>query len=268
MEKTNETITHDPPRIVTLMTDFGWRDYSHALLKGELLTANPNVNIIDISHEVGNYDIVQAAYLFRNVWKSFPDKTIHLISVDDCNNDLDYVLFFEYDGHYFVGPDNGVFSLIFGERPAHLYRWEITKGNSKKWLVAYANLVGMLASGAKIDSLGEETDQMIERINLQPVVMQSQMRGTIIYIDKFGNAVSNITREIFEKAANGRNFELYYKRKEPVYQLSQTFSDVEVGSVLCLFNAAGYLQVSINKDNAAGLLGLEIEHTIQIEFKG
>ena len=253
--------------IVTLTTDFGWQDYYLAAIKGALLCEYSQLHLVDLTHGVDNYDIVQAAFLFKNAWKEFPEGTIHLISVNDYGAGSRRLLVTMYQGHYFVAPDNGLFSLVFEEQePTTYYGLEYDKEIQFPIKKAYAKAIGHLANGKELTSLGTVAEDIVRRITLQPVTNKDQIRGSFIYIDNYENAITNINKSLFDKIGEGRPFKLYFKRHDPIIQLSGHYSDVPIGEPLCLFNAVGYLEIAINMGRASGLLGLKKEDSVQIDF--
>ena len=108
---------------------------------------------------------------------------------------------------------------------------------------------------------------MVQRITFQPVISPNRIRGAVIYIDQYENVISNISRELFERIGKNREFELYFKRHDPILKLSRNYFDVAVGETLCLINSAEYLELAINMGKASSMLGLKLEDTIQIDFK-
>ncbi|MCB0547027.1 MAG: SAM-dependent chlorinase/fluorinase [Phaeodactylibacter sp.] len=252
--------------IVTLTTDFGWQDYYLAMIKGAMLCEHPQLNIVDITHSVKNYDIVQAAFLFKNTWRSFPEGTIHLISVNDYYGPRKRYLATTLEGHFFIAPDNGVFSLIFEQMPPHFYELDYDEESPFPLQNIYAQAVGYLAHGRPLIEIGLPAQDIEHRITLQPVIGHSQIRGSIIYVDNYDNAISNITRELFEKVGGGRSFKLSFKRHPPLRRLSRYYHDLPVGEPLCLFNSLGYLEIAVNMGRACTLFGLKEEETIQIDF--
>lgn len=253
--------------IVTLTTDFGERGYDLARLKGALLSAQPELQLIDLTHQVGNYDIVQAAFLFSNAWASFPKGSIHLISVNDYPAQPLRFLAAAHRGHYFIAPDNGLFSLIFGAEAPKQYRelpCEAEQQLATEQL--YARAVSHLAKGRPLIEIGPAVEDTVQRITLQPVISPAQIRGSVIFVDNFGNAVTHISRALFEQVGAGRPFSLYFKRHDPIRRLSRHYHEAEVGAPLCLFNAAGLLEIAINMGSASQLLGLKYEDTVQLDF--
>ena len=256
------------PPIVTITSDFGRRDYHLALIKGSILQQAPRAQMIDISHEVTNYNIVEAAFLFRHSWRAFPIGTIHLLSVNDFDQPNRPFLAFTHDGHHFVGPDNGLFSLVFPEQPSALFKINVDELELSRFPIAdvLAHAVGHLSQDFPVGGLGTAVEQWVERITLRPVTGPNHIRGSVVYVDQFDNVILNIDRTLMESVGGGRPFQLFFKRHSPITTLSKHYHDVPVGEILCRFNSADLLEIAINMDQAAGLLGLKVEDTVQIDF--
>ncbi|MDZ7881317.1 MAG: SAM-dependent chlorinase/fluorinase [Saprospiraceae bacterium] len=254
-------------QIVTLTTDFGLKDYYVPALKGAMLTRYRALNLVDVSHNINNHDIVQAAFILKNTWQAFPVGTIHVVSVNNFNSEQNRFLAFQHEDHYFVGPDNGIFTLIFPNWTPPPYIAEIPFGglNFKPVSSVIAEAIGFLASGQPLEALGLEAVDMVQRIMLQPVISQNQIRGSVIHIDNYDNVILNITRDLFHKIGKKRPFQLFFKRHEPISALSNYYNDVPIGETLCLFNS-DYLEIAINMGKAAELLSLKIEDTVHVNF--
>ncbi|MFK7935658.1 MAG: S-adenosyl-l-methionine hydroxide adenosyltransferase family protein [Saprospiraceae bacterium] len=253
--------------IVTLTSDFGTTDYYAAIIKGAILAEDATLNIIDITHNIKNYDIVQGAFVLKNAYYHFPKGTIHLLSVNNFYSKQNSFLVLRYDGHYFIGPDNGIFSLMFEDVSEDIYELDYPQKTAFPLKHLYANAVGHLIGDKPFNEIGFPVESITQRITLQPVISQNMIRGSIIHIDKYENAVTNISRELFDRVHQGRDFSLYFKRHEPLTKLSWHYYDVPVGENLCLFNSANYLEISINMGKASSLLGLKVDDTIQIDFE-
>ena len=254
-------------QFTTLTTDFGTQDYYVGALKGALLRRSPALHLVDISHDITPFDIVRGAFVLANVWQEFPEGTIHLIGVN-CVYQPDYrFVAARHSGHYFIAPDNGVLSLLFPQLDQTSLR-NLPANPSEHFAVKnlFAEAVAYLTEGNPFETMGEHAAPLLERISIQPVITPVQIRGTVIHIDNFENVVVNIRREVFENAANGRSFSLYFKRNDPITQLSGNYCDVAMGEQLCLFNAAGFLEIAVNMGRAATLLGLKVEDVIEVVF--
>jgi len=254
--------------IITLTTDFGTQDHYAGALKGALLRACPEANLVDISHAIKPFDIVQAALVARNAYPEFPEGSIHIIGVN-CVYDTHFrFVTARADGHFFLAPDNGLLTLLFEHladedvrvlsdpEPAHF------PGKN-----AFSAAAAHLVAGSPFEEIGLPAGPLVERIGLRPVIMPTRIRGTVIHIDNFENALVNISRDTFENAAQGRPFSLFFKRNDPISRLSQRYCDVPVGEPLCLFNSAGLLEIAVNMGRASTLLGLKVEDVVEVVFE-
>lgn len=256
-------------QIVSLTTDFGIRDYHVAELKAALLKSSPACHILDVSHVVDSYDIVEAAYNVENVYRSFPDGSIHIISVYNYYDKQSEFVAYVHGTQYFLAPNNGVLTLLFPEiKSTDLYIIDREEMDLTSLPQIFAHAVGYLSHGLPIQELGRHPEATNERMSIQPVVTSSQIRATIIHIDHFGNVVVNLKRAKFDEIRAGRQFEIYYQQSDPVTYLSKDYGEVPIGEVLALFNSAGYMEIAINVGKASELLSLKKNETIQINFYG
>jgi hypothetical protein len=178
--------------IVTLTTDFGLQDYYVPVLKGAMLSRHAELNFVDVSHNIKNHDIVQAAFVLKNTWRSFPEGTIHVASVNNFGGERHRFLVILHQNHYFVGPDNGIFSLIFEDTPQYVYEIPFAGLNFAPVRDCLADAVGYIASAKPIADIGLVVTDMVQRITLQPVISHK------IYFTKSGmadpsNCISNAT---------------------------------------------------------------------------
>lgn len=253
--------------IITLTTDFGWQDYSVGIIKGCILSTGFPVIFADLTHDIENYNIVQASYTLKNTYTSFPKGTIHLISVHNFYKKNPRFLVIYQDGHYFVGPDNGIFSLMFEEPLEQVYALDCPQASEVLGVKnVFAQAVEHLLQQKPLETIGQAVPQILQRLSLQPITGKDQIRGSVIHIDNYKNVVLNITAELFERIRQKRDFELYFKRYDPITTISKNYAEVPIGEVLCLVNAAGLLEIAVHMDKAATLFGLEVDEAIQIDF--
>jgi len=256
--------------IITLTTDLGSKDFYQAALKGSILSLLPTVNIVDITHEVSAFNIPQAAFLLKNSFHYFPKDTVHLIGIDSVFNEETRYLALKYKDHYFVGSDNGIFSLLFDSEPEEMVELNIMQ--DLKFLHfplsdIFAKAATHLASGGSLREIGIPVRSIEKKMTLQPVIESNMIKGSVIYIDSFQNVITNITKDLFTREQKNRDFILYFRRNESITQLSWHYNEVPEGEKLCLFGISNHLEIAINKGNASGLLGLNIGDIVRIEFK-
>jgi S-adenosylmethionine hydrolase len=253
-------------QIVTLITDFGLEDHYAGILKGALLSQNSALNIVDITHNVKNFDIVHAAFILKNTYAEFPKGTIHLMNVMTFPEKKSKCIVFEIKGHFFIGPDNGIFSLAFDDEPKDVYILESEEEGIFAFKNVYAKAVVHILSELPMSEIGTPTERMERRISLQPVVSNGQLNGSVIHVDGYGNVILNIDKLLFNQVCRGREFSLFFKRHEPITKISKRYSDVPVGDLLCLFNSANHLEIALNMDRVSEKYSLKIDDTVILKL--
>lgn len=268
-------------KIVTLTTDMGLSDHYAASLKGTLYSLDPEIGIVDISHLVRPFDIVQASFMVRNVYRDFPAGTVHVIGVDSepVINPLDgsYPAIMKIEKQFFVANDNGVFELLLQQRE-HEGFWHIDDVLSRPGFHFPVKNIFLptavkLANGTSPDELGSSSESWKKAYMINPVVEQNLIKGAIIHIDHFGNAITNITREEFYRFGDSTPFTIRFRRKEYFIDvISGMYNEVAPGEKLALFNSSGLLEIAINKGargvtgGADSLFGLHVGDMIRVEF--
>ncbi|MEO1515985.1 MAG: SAM-dependent chlorinase/fluorinase [Bacteroidota bacterium] len=252
--------------IVTITSDFGTTDYYLAIIKGTLLQLDATLNIIDISHNIKNYDIVQAAFVLKNAYHHFPKGSIHIISINNFYAAGRCFLAIRHDGHYFIGPDNGIFYLMFGDELKDIYELEQPPKSAFELNDYYKKAVGHLLQGLPFNEIGIPLDSIEQRISIQAVTTKSQIRGSVIHIDHYENVITNIDKTLFQQIGKSRSCQVSFRRHQPIQGISYNYSDVGVGETLCFFNSAGFLEIAINNGKASSMLGLMLEDSVQVDF--
>lgn len=245
--------------IVTITSDLGTHDYYLAALKGAIYTHCDTVTITDVTHQVKTFDIRQAAFITRSVYRYFPKGSIHIVHVNaaDSNGKL---LVAMVDDHYFITFDNGILSLAFDKMPHRTYQVndELLENSSRLFETAIAKVVELLTKEYMPNDFGHPATESITMRLLQPSNKPGNIRGTVIYIDHFGNAITNITKQMFDEYIGNRKFSIITNAAS-TDTISRNYTDVEEGEMVCMFNASGLLEVAINKGKAEHLLGLKTD---------
>ncbi|MER3465094.1 MAG: hypothetical protein C4329_12460 [Chitinophagaceae bacterium] len=246
--------------LVTLTSDIGQQDYLVSAAKGRLLRINPEFQIIDISHSLSPFNYLQAAYVCRSAIRNFPEFTFHIVLVNLFESKPDQLLFAFHNNQYLICADNGLMSMIIEEKPEMLIGVPMDKTVIKNTLYCVdvaAKVITQLVNGEPIANIGVPDPEYIEKNPLRPLLGENWIEGQIIFIDNFENVIVNITQEQFEQQRKGRHFKIIFKRDEIIERISGSYADVPQGEKLVLFNSAGYMEIAINKGNAAGLFGLK-----------
>jgi S-adenosylmethionine hydrolase len=254
--------------IVTLLTDSGESDHYIAAIKAMMLSVDPDLRIVDISHQIRLYDIGHAAYVLRSVFHDFPEGTVHLAGVDAAGNRGDAFIFAKLEGHFFVGSDNGIFSLISDNLPEKV--WEIKTENPISTTFPereiFARTAAKLAGGADPNSLGKPLSGLKQLTDRQVKATKKQITGHIIRVDHFGNLISNIPKKAFETLSKGRNYAIQFggEKFRRIYPL---YNHADQGECFIVFNNQGFLEIGIYKGNASELLGLGYDSVVNIIFE-
>ena len=254
-------------QIVSLTTDYGTKDYYVAELKASILSSKSDFTIIDISHQIDNFDIIQAAFYLENAMKSFPTGAIHIVAVNCNYKRKSKFVCFEKNNQYFIGPDNGIFSLIFDDfTTTDVYEIIPPENGNSSVRSIFSHAAACIGHKLSLQEVGNKIEDINRKLVIQPVVTAHQIRATIIHIDHFQNVIVNLKKDLFDKVRNERRFELYYKPNDPITFLCKDYSDVAIGDTLAFFNSAGFLEIAINMEQAAAMLNLSKNEMIQINF--
>lgn len=273
--------------IITLTTDFGLKDHFVGAVKGAIYSELQDVKIVDISHSVSPFHLQEAAYIVQNAYKSFPQGTIHIIGVDsELNPENKHIVVF-MDGHYFICADNGIIAMLTAEvRPEKMVEVNIHDRIISNFPVldVFVKVAGHLARGGTLEVIGKNISKIKEVTRIRPVVNKNegQIIGNVVYIDNYGNVISNISKKLFETIGRGRDF-LIQARTTKFTQIHNNYSDAinfdlppekreEDGKKLAIWNSSEYLELAVYKSNAtsvggaASLYGLGFRDTITVNF--
>jgi len=245
--------------LVTLTSDIGQQDYLVGAIKGQLLQINPEFRLVDISHQLAPFNYPQSAYVCRNAIRNFPEYTYHVILVNLFEKRPDHLLLAFHNNQYILCADNGLLTMILEGKPEIVIALPLSKTAIKDTLYCiqvFGKAIHDLETGTALMSMGEPDLPIIEKNHLRPLLGENWIEGQIIFIDHFENVIVNITRNEFEQQRKGRSFKIVFKRDEIIDRISETYADASDGEKLALFNSGGYLEIAINKGNAAGLFGL------------
>ncbi|MDR0793452.1 MAG: SAM-dependent chlorinase/fluorinase [Chitinophagaceae bacterium] len=244
--------------ILTLSTDIGLNDYLAGAIKGQLLSAVPAVQVVDITHNLSTVNYPQAAYICSNAYKYFPRNTFHLIVVNLFEKPVKHFLIAYHNEQFICCPDNGILTMIAGKKPEKIVAVPVQGATTLDYTAQLAKVYSALQKeGAQLQDAGADIKQIEEKYPPKFTIGSDWIEGQIIFIDSFENVVVNITKEEFEEQRKGRKFKIVFMRNETIETLGNNYTHVEPGEKLAWFNSAGYLEIAVNKGNMAGLFGLQ-----------
>jgi len=255
--------------LITLTSDFGYTDPYLASVKGSVYRELPVIQVVDISHDVAKHDIAQAAFIVKQAFEDFPEGSIHIIGVKPHQTDLSEHVAISYKGHYFIGADNGMFSLMFDDIPDRVIAIELQDGGSVNFPVrdVFVKAACHLARGGTIDLLGRPKEGLLQMMVFEPVVQQDSIRGHIQYIDSYGNLITNISNALFQHVAQGKEAAILLRgAKHEIRGISASPSLVPEGELSAYFGNANFLELGIHAGSAAQLLGIRVNDSVMVNF--
>ena len=264
--------------VITLLTDFGTDDEYVGLMKGVILSVNPLATIVDLTHQINRHDIVQAAFTIHSGYHYFPEGTVHLIVIDPGVGTHRRLLALKLENHFFIAPDNGVLTLLLGEKNVSSLNL-ITNQNYFRPPISYtfhgrdviAPVGAHITNGLEINELGPEIDlqKVIYLENLSARLTENgEIKGEVVAIDHFGNMITNINSEQLAdclQAAPRKKIRISI-RSRVIEGLSETYASVSSNTPLALIGSRGYLEIAINKGNAAQHFSAEKGESVRVMF--
>lgn len=256
--------------IITLTSDWGLSDYYVPAVKGAIYSALPNVNIVDISHNIEPFDVRSAAFIVKNCYKSFPKGSIHILAIDTEESTDNPHVVIKVNEHYFVGTDNSIFSLIIDQDEYEAVIIDVIQDTDFFTFSTrdrFVKVAVMIHNGATLSDIGLPY-KIKEKIELKPSYDANSIHGLVNYIDAYENLVTNISETLFEQIRAGRNFTI--KLCSGIYKINKirrSYQEVPEPDILALFGTHGFLEIALNHGKAASLLGMERDSAVDIYFE-
>lgn len=254
--------------IITLTSDWGESDFYVPAVKGAIYSLLPNVNIVDITHNVRSFDVKSAAFIIKNCYKNFPEGTVHVLAVDTEESPDNPHVALEVNGHYFVGTDNTIFSLIVDKDAYEAVIIDVMQDTGFFTFSTrdrFAKVAVMLCNGIPLSDIGKPY-HIKESLEFKPSYDANAIHGLVYYIDAYDNLITNISRELFEQERAGRKFIIKFGGKYTIDKIYDSYQDVPSSEKLALFGTHGFLEIAINRDKASSLLGMNTDSSVDIYF--
>ena len=245
--------------IITLTSDFGETDYLAGAVKGLLLKSFPDGKIVDITHWLDPFNDHKAAHVVTHSVFHYPDNSYHLILSNLFHEPASHLLLVKYRQQYLLLADNGLITMILKTNPEEVVALPLDPSRKPHlfyFIEVFANAISLIEQGRKMVEAGMPVSTIKGKNPLRSVITEEYLDGQILYVDAFENVVINITREEFDSQRKSRSFKILINRHYYLERIHDCYADVAPGEPLALFNAANYLEIAINKGNAAGLFGL------------
>lgn len=253
--------------VVTLTTEWRADDYYFGIVRGTLERLVPGISVITNSWGLPPFNIAQAAFIIRNTFPHYPEGSVHLIFVHTEAGGKSRPLLVKAHGHFFVGTDNGIFSLALNSEPEMVNL--LSDRENRGDLYLFAQTAADIISGRDPAEIGESVDNIREMVPLRATIDSNAVNGSVIFIDSYGNACTNITREIFSRVFGKNDFVIYIQHsKHRIGKLSNNYNDVAVGELLARFNNLDLLEIAINGANIGELYSLGPGSVIRVTTDG
>jgi S-adenosyl-L-methionine hydrolase (adenosine-forming) len=253
--------------LITFTSDFGYSDHYVAAVKARILGINDTLKIIDISHFIEHHNIAHGSFVLNAVFRDFPTGTVHITAINSHNNLNNTYIAAKLEGHFFIGPDNGIFSLVSEQEPEAVVELSVPDNKTCTFPAKdiYAPAAAQLATGADICQLGMPAESYKRMLPLQVRATKKQIAGHVIRADHYGNLITNIDKKTFDLLNPGSGYKVFFGR-ESVSNLNDNYFSVDPGECFLFFNSLGLLEIGINQGNASELLGLNYDSRVTIYF--
>jgi S-adenosylmethionine hydrolase len=254
--------------IITLTTDMGTSGYYAGSVKAAILSGLPDANIVDITHHIRPFHISSAAFVVKNAYSQFPKGTVHIVSVDSLAGKNPRFLAIACDGHYFIGPDNGLFSLTLDKQPDKVVEIGIASSIATITFPArdvFAKVACFIAGGGSLDAVGKDCPDYQRPTAWQPTYDANSITAVVVYVDEYGNCICNLDRNLFVQVSKNRSFVIDVKGYG-IEALSGSYSQSPKGEIVALFSSSNMLELAINHGNLAELIGIKEGDTVKITF--
>ncbi len=252
--------------IITFTSDFGHKDAYVAIVKAKILTYDPTLTIIDVSHEVEPSNLADGAFLLGSAYNQFPKGSVHLAAIDSVGTKGDVYIALTFNEHFFVGTNNGLLSLLTQEEDVTVVQLSYEEKSTFPARDVLAENAAKLATGTPLETLGKKIENYKRLIGRSVRATMKEIAGTIIKIDYYGNLITNIRKTVFNDIVKGRKYIIKFGRQE-AYALHNQSNEVEPGDWFLYFNHQGLLEIGIRNGDASQLLGLKFDSPIWIKFE-
>ena len=262
--------------IITLTTDFGTSDHYVAAMKAAMLSVSTQIAIVDVTHDIPPHDVMSAGWVLRNAYGAFPKWTVHVAVVDPGVGTARRPILAVTDNHYFVGPDNGIFSFVFESDPAvrvieltsaHYFRPTISPTFHARDI--FGPVAVHLARGIEASNFGEPIDNLTKLEVPRPkVTPEGAIRATVVAVDRFGNVALNVTRSSMETLVQRMKASGFMATvgAAKVTQTFSTYGEAPAGAPFLLYNSSNFLEIAANKARACELVGAKPGDIVELSL--
>lgn len=250
--------------VITLTTEWKPDDFYYGIIRGKLSTLCPDATVIVNAGGISPFNIAHASFVIRNTFNNYPKGSVHIICVhSEEAAELDHLIVRSRD-HFFIGTDNGIFNLILNTEPDEVVK--IDHKDITDELEVFAAAAAGIYTGKKPSDLGKTVNKLREKFPLRATIDKEVIIGSIIFIDSYGNAISNITREVFSRVFENKEYRiLIQSNRNHTSRISDRYNDVPVGEMLARFNQLDLLEIAVNGANVSELLSINVGSVVRVD---
>ncbi|MBN2893053.1 MAG: SAM-dependent chlorinase/fluorinase [Bacteroidales bacterium] len=252
--------------IITLINDWKHESLYSSLIKGRLASLNANIETIDLISVFETFDYLSAAFILKNSYKNFPQGTIHLNFVTNLKQKDSDFLIAEFDNQFFISEDNGFLPIVFDNKPVKVYR--LPRENTSFDELEFYPLIVKTILANMLDKLEPPTEEYVKSTLPEPAIISNRIVGHILYIDNYGNLITNFDKKFIDENCHGKKFKIVVQSERNVIEtISENYSETESGDILCLFNSLGHLEIAIKDASIAELMSITRKDQVSIIFE-
>lgn len=252
--------------LITLTTEWREDDFFNGILRGKISSECPGTIVVNNAGGIPPLNIMHGAFVIRNTFSHYPKGTIHLVFISSEGSGDNPHMLVKALGHWFIGADNGIFNLILNTSPDLIISLDNEDGSDE--ITLFVKAAAAIIAGRPPESLGKKISAVSEKVPLRATIDRNVIIGSVIFIDSYGNAVTNITREIFSRVFEGREFRILIKsNKYYTEKISFRYSDEPVGEIVTRFNSLELLEVSVNGADLCQLFGVDTGDAVRVEAR-
>lgn len=258
--------------VITLISDWKTNDFYVGAVKAALLSKNEKNVIIDITHNINQFSIIQAAFILKSCYKQFPKGSVHIICVNSEMTEKNKHVAVKHNDHFFICADNGILGLLFEKNPEIIIKLSYSgKHTAFPEFNVFPDAALHLIEGKEINDLGEKQNSINRQIAYMPIVEDlgdnTIISGKVIYIDSYENAITNISRDLFINNQRKRKFIIYLQNNtHTISKINTGYYETEDGELLALFNSLNLLEIAVKYGSVKQFFKLDVDSQIRIKF--
>ena len=256
--------------VITLTTEWQAFDYYNGILKGKLSSLCPGISIIDNASGLSPFNIQKSAFVIRNTFEHYPEGSVHIICVQSEFSRKSPHIIIEAKGHFFIGADNGIFHLILNSLPDRIVELNTDEYPERMdEAQIFAEAAAAIITKGGIANAGTEKKTIREMIPFRATIEENAISGSIIYVDTYGNAITNITHDLFTRIFDKNKFNIAIRSNNNIIDhISKSYNSESIGELLALFNSLNLLEIGINGTDASELLSLQPGDIVRVGLPG